>query len=149
MTRSALAFATAAAAALSLSACAAPKPPVAHVDHVNVSKHFVVVVQEPDPYVREEERAASLVTRPVAGGPLGYSSENEIAFGMRDPRYLVSVAWHGKCLDVTVARHGLAPFDDFVAGGCIVPEGPMTPLAKVTGASGAPIEIVLWVFDQA
>ena len=134
-------------AALALAGCAA-KPPPPRLQREHVSKHFVVVVEEQDPNAPEEERAESLVTRPVASGPIGFASEHETAFAMRDPRFAVSVAWQGDCLHVSVARHGLPPFDDFAAQGCVKPDAPTIPVASVTGASGSPIEIRLWVLDS-
>jgi hypothetical protein len=135
----------AAALALALSACAG------RLQHESVKKHYVVVVQEEDPLAPPEERAAALVTRPVAGGPLVTSGDHDrrVAFAERDPRFDVSIAWRGDCLDVNVARHGLPPFDDFIAHGCVKPDGGTTPVASVKGANGAPIDVLVWFFDGA
>ena len=136
--------------ALAASACAPkPEPSPPRVQHEHVAKHFVVVVQEPDPLAPDESRAASLLTRSVAAGPLLLGNERESAFATHDPRYSVLVAWRrsGECLDVTVGRHGLLPFDDFAAHGCVKLDGPTKTVATVNGASGAPIEVQVWILE--
>jgi hypothetical protein len=111
--------------------------------HEHVSKHFVVVVQEKDPLAPDEPP----ITRPVAAGPLSYTSEHEVAFATHDTRYSVRIAWRTECLDIMVARKGLAPFDDFAAHGCVQPREPATSVATVNGANGAPIEVLVWVLE--
>jgi hypothetical protein len=128
------------------SACAS-QPPPAHVQRERVTPHFVVVVQEPDPLAVEAVRDHTLLTRSVAGGPLSFTSRDETAFATEDPRYTVRVAWREKCLDVVVARSGLAPFDDFAAHGCVKLDGPSTTVASVTGNKGTPIEVLVWVLE--
>ena len=129
---------------LALTACAAkPAPAPRALEREHVTKHFVVVVQEPDPRAPEDP----LIVRPIAGGPLSMANPDEMAFASEDPRYVVHVAWKGQCLDVVVARSGLAPFDDFAAHGCVKLEGPSTSVASVTGKSGAPIEVLVWTLE--
>jgi hypothetical protein len=123
--------------------CSSSKPPAPRAVHEHVTKHFVVVVQEHDPLAPDD----ALITRPVAAGPLSYASEHETAFATHDTRYSVRIAWRRDCLDVMVARQGLAPFDDFAAHGCVQPRGPSTPVATVNGPSGAPIEVLVWVLE--
>jgi hypothetical protein len=135
---------------LALAACTSGPPraaaPPAHRE--NVAKHFVVIVEEEDPLAPIERRATDLVTRPVAGGPVTSANDMEKAFEMRDPRYDVKVAWRGDCLDVAVARHGLAPFPDFAAHGCVRPEGKSAPVAHVVGPDGGTIDVVVWFFEE-
>lgn len=128
---------------LALTAACAAKPPPPHVELAHVTKHFVVVVQERDPLSPDD----ALITRPIAGGPLTVGHRDETAFASEDPRYVVHVAWRGECLDVVVARSGLPPFDDFAAHGCVKPGGPSTPVASVTGKSGAPIDVIVWTLE--
>jgi hypothetical protein len=137
----------AAALAFVCAGCSGKPPRDASLAREHVAKHFVIVVEEPDPLAPEEERAISRVTRPIASGPLVAATEHETAFEAKDPRFAVSIGWHGACFDVRVARHGLAPFDDFDAQGCVKPEGASTTVATVKGANGAPIQVMVWIFD--
>ena len=122
-----------------LAGCASTPPPK-HLEREQVTKHFVVVVQEPD-------SDGELLTRSIAGGPVSLVPTRESAFATADPRYSVLVQWRGECLDVTVARSGLPPFDDFAAHGCVKLDERTKSVASVTGDKGAPIEVVLWLLE--
>lgn len=123
-----------------LSGCAS-KPPAKHIEREQVAKHYVVIVEEPDPV------EGLPITRSVAGGPVSLVSTREMAFATADPRYSVLVQWRGECLDVTVARSGLAPYDDFAAHGCVKLGERTASVASVTGKNGTPIEVRLWLLE--
>ena len=129
--------------ALGASGCAS-KPPPKHIEREQVAKHYVVVVEEPDPI------EGLPITRSVAGGPVSLVPTRESAFATVDPRYSVLVQWRGDCLDVTVARSGLPPYDDFAAHGCVKLDAGTSgtkPVASVTGKNGAPIQVLVWVLE--
>ena len=84
----------------------------------------------------------SLITRPVASAPL--TVDTETAFSMRDPRYEVRTSWQGDCLDVHVARHGLAPLPDFDVHGCVRPSDSTATVAHVDVAGASPVDVVVW-----
>jgi hypothetical protein len=127
-----------------LAACAAPLP--AKVARKEVGQHVVVVVEEDDP-TEDAGRGPPRITHAVADGPLGNASALETAFNASDPRYETRLSWRGDCFDVFVARHGLAPYPDFDAHGCVHPEAPATPVTSVVSSTGAVVTVLLWILD--
>lgn len=97
--------------------------------------------------IGDEKRDSIVIAEPL--GDVGVE-----AFNVKNAAYNVGFAWDftprtGRCLAISLARHGDPLGPDFKASGCVPIDEPSATVASLDRAGGGAIEVAAWFFDTS